>query len=199
MWDVFHFGYHLPSKNLVSCKTIVSLGANAGFTTANFGYLFPEARILAVELDAENVSLCRKNTSHLGDRCRVEHAGVWYHDGELKYGGENVHEFSINRHEKQNQDSLAAPAITIKSLFDAHSINHVDYLKMDIEGAEAEIFDAELDWVEKVSAINLELHPPAEREHCRKKLEDVGFVCEDHSSHPNSIFAYRVGAACTET
>ena len=74
VYDTFEGRYHLPPAGIGAVRTILDLGANIGLTMAHFAVLYPQARILGVELDAGNFALCRKNIEAFGDRCRVLHA-----------------------------------------------------------------------------------------------------------------------------
>jgi hypothetical protein len=50
-------------------------------------------------------------------------------------------------------------AVTIASLMDKAGFDRVDILKLDIEGAEIELFDANCEeWIDRVDAIVIELH-----------------------------------------
>jgi len=62
--------YHLPlqplavdSLQLGAKPVILDLGANAGYTVAHFAAVYPTARIVGVEMDAENVRLAQRNTA----------------------------------------------------------------------------------------------------------------------------------------
>jgi FkbM family methyltransferase len=48
-------------------------------------------------------------------------------------------------------------AITIRSLMRDFGIDHIDLLKMDIEGAEIEVFEA-CDWQDRLHSIVIDLH-----------------------------------------
>jgi hypothetical protein len=51
----------------------------------------------------------------------------------------------------------------------------VDLLKMDIEGAETEVFSGPMHWLDRVSCIVAELHPPFTFEHFRGLMIAHGF------------------------
>jgi hypothetical protein len=48
--------------------------------------------------------------------------------------------------------------ITVPSLLDAYGIGHVDIFKIDIEGAEKELFEHCEAWIARVDALIVELH-----------------------------------------
>src|SRR4051812_18900750 len=51
--------YHLPPPDSIPAA-ILDLGSNIGLTVAHYACVFPEAKILGVELDANNFELCMR-------------------------------------------------------------------------------------------------------------------------------------------
>ena len=49
-------------------------------------------------------------------------------------------------------------AITVDRLMSDHGIDHIDILKVDIEGAEKEVFADTSAWIDRVDSIIVELH-----------------------------------------
>jgi Methyltransferase FkbM domain len=47
--------------------------------------------------------------------------------------------------------------LTIDSILEQHNMDHVDFLKMDIEGSEFELFSSH-GWLERVTALSMEVH-----------------------------------------
>jgi len=150
LWDVFHEQYHMPMSDLVCDGWIISLGANVGYATAHLAHQFP-----------------------------IVNAAVWVTDGEeISYGGEDVHDLSIIQDRVDVASQKVAKTVTIKRLMEDFNIESVDYLKMDIEGAEAELMKGDISWLEHVRAINIEVHsPPADYDTIKEVLERNGFDC----------------------
>jgi hypothetical protein len=48
--------------------------------------------------------------------------------------------------------------ITVDTIMKEQYVEHIDILKMDIEGAEREVFSDPSSWIEKVDALIVELH-----------------------------------------
>jgi FkbM family methyltransferase len=49
-------------------------------------------------------------------------------------------------------------AITVEELMDTYEIDHIDFLKMDIEGAEFGIFRDSVHWLDRVDNLAMEVH-----------------------------------------
>jgi len=192
LWDTFHLKYHLPTISLRTGATIFDLGCNVGYTTAHLASLYPGARVIGVELDQENAMLAQRNTRVFSDRVTIVHGGVWIHDGQLTYGGDEKWGFRIAQvKEPDLHHRMTAPAYNLNTLCDQLKVESVDYMKIDIEGAEAFVLSEHSDWLDRVSCINLEVHAPATFDGCASLLGGRGFSCQKHSTHPFGLIALK--------
>jgi len=82
-------------------------------------------------------------------------------------------------------------AITISKILDANGWDEVDFVKMDIEGAEEKVFSDGSSWEKRVKCIKVEIHPPYTVQACIKDLENMGFLCHQDSSHWACVIAMR--------
>jgi FkbM family methyltransferase len=175
--DVFLDREHLPPRLPRPPRLILDLGANIGLTIAHFATLYPDARIIGAELDPANAELAQANTRPWADRCHVVAAAVWIEDGAVRY---------IEKHGREVSHAIAsgpeatatAAAISIDSLINqaVGESGGVDYVKMDIEGAEVEVLRNGASWANRVRAIKVEIHPPYTLDDCLTDLERLGFV-----------------------
>jgi len=167
---------HVPPKQVSHPSVILDLGANIGLTMAHFATLFPAARILGAELDPDNAALCVENTERWRDRCEVVAAGVWVRDGTVPYVRREGREVSHAIAEAAADATSWTTAISIDSLLQRlPATTEVDYMKMDIEGAEREVLRSGQSWAPRVSAIKVEIHPPYAAEDCEADLQALGF------------------------
>jgi FkbM family methyltransferase len=177
LWDTFLGGYHLPPRELEldsEASTIWDLGANIGLTMADLAVRFPNARVLGVELDEANAAVCRRNVSPWADRCRVLEAAVWTAEGEVAYRRRPGHELGT-RIEGPGAGTQRVRAITLDRLMAEHD-GWVDYIKMDIEGAEREVLRRDVGWAQRVRAIRVEVHEPYTPAQCAGDLRALGFA-----------------------
>jgi FkbM family methyltransferase len=134
---------------------IVDAGANIGASAVWFSKAFPQAQIAAFEPDHENCQLLTRNTADLN--VEVHHAAVSSADGFVDLADPGIGEWGY-----QTQVNASG---SIKSV----GLNHFVAQKMDagfdpliakidIEGAEGELFSQHTDWVSKFPLIIIELH-----------------------------------------
>lgn len=153
-------------------KTIVDAGAHIGMASILFARRFPFARVIAVEPEPSNFAALVRNVAHYENVTPVR-AALWNNDGEITLGSSDAHPkgaFQI----VENGD-MRVPAITMDTLMRETGIETIDLLKVDIEGAEKEVFAA-CDWIKKVRIIAIELHDRI-RPGCRSVVEAaaIGF------------------------
>ena len=81
----------------------------------------------------------------------------------------------------------------LTSLFDEHGLDEIDFVKMDIEGAEAVVFHGPLDWLQRVRAIKIELHEPMTYDVCATLLAREGFDCRHDDREAHGLVAIKRG------
>jgi FkbM family methyltransferase len=154
VWGTFARRYHLPPPELGAPNTIWDLGANIGLTMGHFAHLFPRARVLGVELDEDNVVLARRNVAAWADRCEVIHAAVWASDGEVRYRGWGG---TSNYQVTGGKAGTPVRALSLAEMVREHG-GPVDYVKVDVEGAERELLRDGTGWADAVRCLKIELH-----------------------------------------
>jgi len=155
-------------------RTIIDAGANTGISAIWFANAYPEASILAIEPDRENFALCQENTRPY-PKIRCVNAALWHQAGKLVL--ENPGSLAWARRFEEREKSDPAPgveveAITMRQAIELSGGDPVDILKLDIEGAERELFRHEDGWMKQVRVLILELHEEASPG-CEAALENV--------------------------
>jgi len=191
LWDTFGRRYHLPPVSLPQDAVILDLGANVGYTAIDFAVRYPQAKIIAVELDDQNVGIAERNLHVVGDRCTLVRAAVWAETKEVSYGGDSTCGFHVLIAGEVAPSYRRTAAVTVDDLLSRFSIDRVDYLKMDIEGAEASVLTPGAPWMRVVDVLKVEVHPPATLEECHGVLSGQGFAVRRDRHHPASLVAVR--------
>ncbi len=142
----------------------MDLGANVGLASVFFGLKYPHARILAVEPEASNHAAMLTNLAALGDRVQTRLAAVWVRDACVNLHTEDEHgvplgEWGARVSEQPAGSGKTTKCFRLKTLLDEAGFATVDILKVDIEGAEREIFVSEPEeWLPRVNFIIVETH-----------------------------------------
>lgn len=179
-----------PQLPVASIKTILDLGANIGLTAAHAAVLHPEATILAVELDRDNADLAAQNVEAFGARCEVLHGAVWSASGTIRYDAIPGNDYGL-RWSVDGQ--LSTRAFTLDELLDrlAPHGGCVDYVKMDVEGAEEQVLESSTSWAPRVRAIKVEVHEPYSVERCARRLAEVGYETSVDEGHHACVVGIR--------
>ena len=154
--------YKFLTSHLPAAETVIDLGANIGLSSLYFAYHWPSCRILAVEPNPETYNILESNLAPLfrSGRCRTLQAAVWNSHVKLSSSQAPGHFSAFSVHEAAESDTANA-RINGKTMAEiiAHSgFKAIDLLKVDIEGAEVQLFDGSVDWLSRVGSIAIEFH-----------------------------------------
>jgi FkbM family methyltransferase len=164
------------SLPLERVRTIVDVGANIGLASAYFLWRAPQARVIALEPDPVNHELCLRNLAAFGDRAVVLRAGLWSEPCRIQVEPANLGTWAstvVPVPTAAGSDTIEA--LDMPTLLDRYGIERLDLLKIDIEGAEREVFAAgDLSWLDRVGCIQIELEEPS-RDTFFRALHGRGF------------------------
>ena len=145
-------------------KVIIDAGANIGLTSIFFANEFPEATIIAIEPEESNFNLLKKNVTAY-PRVIPVRAALWHKNGPIQLIPHPVNSewnkwgFQTHGLEEKNVKAVGeVPAMTVEKIMRNYQIDFVDVLKVDIEGAEREVFSDASAWIDKIGMIIIELH-----------------------------------------
>lgn len=133
---------------------IIDAGANIGLSVLYFKTLYPEATIVAYEPDPAIFAILEKNTRDLTG-VEVRNAAVWNEDTELRFFVEGSLAGSTEVDFMGGGKEVTVKAERLKTEI---SKGPVDFLKIDVEGAENTVlFDIE-DELDNVRNLFFEYH-----------------------------------------
>ena len=168
--DVFMFDeifirrdYTLPFDLPSQPNVIIDGGANVGYASVWFANLFPNTTTVAIEPDIENYSLMHRNLCPY-ENVHPLRAALWHEDTYLNVLRDKPSEGALRHSSIQvadngstGQDSVYA--ISINTIMSEMQLEHIDILKVDIEGSEKELFSRNFSgWVDKTNLIIVETH-----------------------------------------
>jgi FkbM family methyltransferase len=132
---------------------ILDCGANIGLSVIYFKKLFPQAVITAFEADPAITDLLKKNTEHF-EHVNVISGAVWHENGKLAFFAEGSIGGMIAQGSTPKRNQVEVPAIRLRDFLD----RPVDFLKIDIEGAEFEVLKDCKDSLGSVKNMFIEYH-----------------------------------------
>jgi FkbM family methyltransferase len=138
-------------------ETILDGGANIGLASIFFTTMFPDAEILAVEPNKSNFELLYKNTKTYNS-IDCHYGAIWDKEEDIHITNPEslAAGFEVDRGAKN--DNLLR-GTTIQKLLGLKKWSRIDLLKLDIEGAEKEVFNAaDTNWLKKIRVLIIELH-----------------------------------------
>lgn len=142
-------------------RVIIDAGANVGLSAVFYAHRFPDAKIIAIEPEPSNYEMLKKNTAPYPNVTTV-HAALWKENGSLRLfdtgAGNTAFQVGETNQLSATEERGVVQAITLEKLMEQFGIAHIDYLKMDVEGAEKEIFEHATPWIDRVGTIGVELH-----------------------------------------
>jgi FkbM family methyltransferase len=147
------YGFHLAG----SPSIIVDAGANVGMTAVYFSRRYPTAKIIAVEPDAGNFAILKKN-AQLFPRIYPVNAALWNSDGLVQLQDGGAGSWGMRVSTATSRPAGFVRSLRLRTLLDEHNIDKVDLLKLDVEGSECEILEDAVTWLRRVDVLCAELH-----------------------------------------
>jgi FkbM family methyltransferase len=150
--------YELPFD--ISPRVIIDAGANIGMATLYFTAKYPDARILSIEPESSNFEILRRNCGNLPNVSLIN-AALWPDPGPLSIRDPQAGKwaFSVEERNGQNGGTDSVATVTIPQILRQLGVKKIDLLKLDIEGAELELFSRGPEiWLDCVRLLVLELH-----------------------------------------
>lgn len=165
--------------NVRSADFIIDCGANVGYSSAYFLSQYPGARLVAVEPDPGNFEMLKRNLEPFGARARAVNSAVWSRSVGLRLSEEQFRdgrEWSRTVRPVAEGEAPTMMAVDIGSLWRESGFDRISILKIDIEGAEREVFADNYDsWLSRVDNLVIELHGPECTDVFQRAIASQGF------------------------
>jgi FkbM family methyltransferase len=151
-----HYDFSLSSLPNV----IIDAGANIGMSAVFFANKYPAAKIIALEPEDSNFALLKENAAPYPQITPLKVA-LWKEEKAIRLvdPGEGHHGFrTVERATGESSQNSFVPATDLDTLMTKMNIEFIDVLKIDIEGAEKEVFEHAQNWIDRVGVLMVELH-----------------------------------------
>jgi len=131
------FFEHIYRFNTVIDKPyIIDCGANIGLSVIYFKKLYPDARVIAFEPDDQIFNVLNNNISSFNfNNVQLINKGLWNKEGYLSFKKEGADAGQINFKNEASNYSIEVTKLS------SYLKQKVDFLKIDIEGAEVTVLE----------------------------------------------------------
>lgn len=179
--------YHRPPLlGKLFPKTIIDVGAYVGYTTIDLKNLYPDSYIIAIEPDEENYKTLLENVSRAypnggwgSARC-----AIWNYSGYGRLRGEHFNA-------KQIELGANVRVYTLDNIVEVYELEKIDYIKLDVEGAEKDILQLGGKWVDMTSYIKVEVHEEYYVSQCIADLNLLGFAAVQDEKLPSAVLGIK--------
>ncbi len=155
-------------------KTILDLGANVGYASYYFSKSFPDAQIYALEPSGDNIMIMCLNLDP-GGNVSIREGGIWSSNAMLSMmsGFRDGKEWSHQLVEDEGGD---IQGFTVDDMCS----EEIDILKIDVEGAEFEMFKKP-DFLKRTKVLGVEIHHECgDADMIHDTLRKYGFTFYNH-------------------
>lgn len=162
--------YKFRSDN--SHPRIIDVGANIGLSTIYFKLHYPNAKITAFEPDPLAYEALEKNviTNHRFSDIELINKAVWNEDTEIEFTTNKADGGSLSVN-KPGFNKIKIETLRFRNFLLQQK--NIEFLKIDIEGAESEVIPDCYDCLSKVKFLFLEYHSFVNEEQQLSKIIDI--------------------------
>jgi FkbM family methyltransferase len=156
---------------------IIDCGSNIGLSIVYFKKLFPESEIIGFEPDPKNFEILTHNVNSFSlSKVNLINKAVWKQNDELVFESSGSIGSKLTSRPALKNKSIKVLAV---SLSDFIKDRKVDFLKIDIEGAEYEVLDSCRIHLKNIRNLFIEYHSmPGENQQLSNLLtilQEAGF------------------------
>jgi FkbM family methyltransferase len=148
--EIYSFKTNNPGPVIIDC------GAHIGMSILFFKNLYPDASIIAFEPDTHNYGLTKKNLENWKyNNVELIKKAVWINNGTIQFNQLNDMGSSI----VEGGTTIAGDVVSVECVrLRDYLENKVDFLKLDIEGAEFAVINDCMDKLQNVENLFIEYH-----------------------------------------
>jgi FkbM family methyltransferase len=174
-------------------EVIIDAGSNIGLSAIYFAEKFPQCKIIAIEPESGNFNLLLKNIENYHNIHAVQ-AALWDKNGMIELldigtgnsgfmtgmtieEGERI--MSQASYVKSVKSLHYVKSITIEYVMKEYNLKKIDILKIDVEGAEKEIFESCNDWINIPNSVLIEFHE-RKKKGCKEAFNKYANIFDNH-------------------
>jgi FkbM family methyltransferase len=140
-------------------KTIIDAGANIGLAAIYFVNRYPNCKIICLEPEFQNTALLQQNIKMYPSITSLQ-CGLWSKSTFLKIKDNGLGNWGFIVEETTANEPGAIRAMSLPDIIKSYSLDSLEIVKMDIEGSEKEVLEAENlhEWLSLCKVLVIELH-----------------------------------------
>lgn len=185
--EVFKHNNHmvLPGFKGKKDKIVFDVGANEGFYTFRMKENNPNLKIMAIEPVPSTFNLLKKNVnSNKLKNVILKNLALTKEKGKIIFEivpeATMIASLDIAMQKRPWLDTkrikkITVASTTLKDLCNKLKIDHIDILKLDVEGSELEILKSSKDFLPNIKKIVIEWHSEKLKKGCKDFLKENGF------------------------
>jgi len=167
--------------------TVLDLGAYSGLTSIIFSEAVGKTgTVVAVDADQRNIECIKRNFSnykkYFGKTIDLVEGAVWEHNDGLEFSCEgNMGSSAASIVGSKRGAVSKVPSFTLSAIADKYNLKRVDFMKVDVEGAENVIFEDKAFFQKFSPRIIMETHMVGDKmttEKCISDLQSYGYSCK---------------------
>ncbi len=178
---------YVEFANLAEGATVLDLGAYSGLTSIIFSEAVGKAgTVVAVDADQRNIECIKRNFSnykkYFDKNIFLLEGAVWKHSSGLEFSCEgNMGSSAASIVGNKRGNVIKVASFTLSAIADKFNLQRVDFMKVDIEGAENVIFEDKEFFQKFLPRIIMETHLVDDKmttEKCISDLKAYGYSCK---------------------
>jgi FkbM family methyltransferase len=137
---------------------LVDAGAYFGFKAMGYAdHVGPRGRVILIEIDAENERLARRNIEQNNLQSRVQSfcCGVWHSNGTYndRWRDRSAHTLAETDEHPYCTNNKIVVTRTLDDIFREANVDEIDWLNLQLNGAEPEALDGLVEYFDRVKVI----------------------------------------------
>lgn len=165
--EIFERGIY-AFKSTKTSPVILDGGSNIGLSVIYFKMLYPNSKIFAFEADPKLFQILKSNIANFSyNDVELIDKAIWNSDTILDFAVEGADGGRISHKiDEENADKIKVKTVRLRNYLD----QNIDFLKLDIEGAETDVILDCSDCLYKVENLFIEYHSFLKEE---QRLDDI--------------------------
>jgi FkbM family methyltransferase len=157
--QVFRYLCYGELEKMQPIRTVIDAGANIGLSAIYFSKRLNATEIIGLEPEKGNYNQAIKNTQALST-VKLLNAALWYEPSTVRISNLDTGGGLGFQVEESRSSDDPVPAMTVTQIMHDRGWRYLDLLKIDIEGAELELFShpSRREWINRIKVIVVELH-----------------------------------------